>query len=376
MIVDTRLPFRLAIVAESENACCNRLHGAGFDRDRASEIAVYLGQATDLPGFLPGIAAALAPAGVAVEAVDVDHASARLASWLASPTVVWVMTDGLAYYRGSPVTALARLVGLPVYGSGAQAQHLCQDKFASGMLARSAGLRTPPTALYEGSRFLAGDRLQATAGPFFVKPNRLGAKIGIFADSLAPDFTAAMELCRRIEARYCDRAVVQPFVPGSDVRVSFMDLGGPLPPQLGIARLARDPRSETGGAFMTMRDNETLSSARDTEGGTGGFSAGRTLAFTPRMDDLRRSTSGADAALVAEIEAMADALARLVGLRDYFSMDIRVDEDGVPWFLEFETCPAVTIYDFQTYLRERSGLSLGEALLASLRRVPERKDEI
>ncbi|MGO9933925.1 MAG: hypothetical protein ACLPV8_19230, partial [Steroidobacteraceae bacterium] len=52
-------------------------------------------------------------------------------------------------------------------------------------------------------------------------------------------------------------------VEGDDVRVSFMDLGRGFAEQLGIDRLVKDPASETGGAFMTMKDNETLSGARD-----------------------------------------------------------------------------------------------------------------
>jgi D-alanine-D-alanine ligase len=378
--VRTNLPFRLAMVSEPEAACAERLGRAGFPRDIAREIAVYLAQATDLPGIADDLARDLARHGITLDIATPDDMPGRLPDWTAEPTIVWAMTDGLAYFRGSTVAPLARLAGLPVYGCGAQAQHLCQDKFASGMLARAAGLRTPATALYEGNACIAGDDLSAGAGPFFVKPNRLGAKIGVFADSLAETLPAALALSRRIEARYCDRAVVQAYIPGSDVRVSAMDLGGPLAPQLGIARMVKDPRSETGGAFLTMRDNDTLSGSRDTQGGVGGFGAHRAVAFAPALDDLRALVARGDGEVVArtvrEIETMTGLLARLLGLRDYFSLDIRLGADGTPWFLEFETCPAVTIYDFQTYLSTVHRRGLGDALAASLKRVPERKAEL
>ena len=58
-----------------------------------------------------------------------------------------------------------------------------------------------------------------------------------------------------------------------------MDTGGALDTQVGIARLRKNPDSETGGAFMTMRDNETLSGARDTKGTRGGFGVGREAAL-------------------------------------------------------------------------------------------------
>ena len=38
-------------------------------------------------------------------------------------------------------------------------------------------------------------------------------------------------------------------------------------------------------------------------------------------------------------------------------------------FLEFEVCPAVTIYDFQAYLATTYGLGLGGALAAAVGRV-------
>ena len=76
--------------------------------------------------------------------------------------------------------------------------------------------------------------------------------------------------------RYRDRALVQPFVEGDDVRLSFMDVGSAFADQIGLAQLAKDPDSETGGAFMTMKDNQTLSGAKDIHGARGGF--GRTRA--------------------------------------------------------------------------------------------------
>ena len=101
--------------------------------------------------------------------------------------------------------------------------------------------------------------------------------------------------------RYRDRALIQPFVAGDDVRVSFMDTGGRFVEQLGVDVLIKDAASETGGAFMTMKDNETLSGARDVSGTRGGFGASHEAAFVPRMADLRRSTEPRSRRAVGEI---------------------------------------------------------------------------
>ncbi len=203
------------------------------------------------------------------------------------------------------------------------------------------------------------------AGPFFVKPNALGAKIGIFADSLCATEEEAIDRACRIWERYRDRALIQPFIEGDDVRATSW-LGGAFADQLGVERLAKNPASETAGLFLTMKDNETLSGAKDTAGARGGFGDRHEAAFVPAMVDLRREH---DARSRRAVEAIVDGsarLARLLGLSDCFSVDFRIDATGKPTFFEFEVSPAVTIYDFQNYLAGR-GLTLAAALAKAMR---------
>jgi D-alanine-D-alanine ligase-like ATP-grasp enzyme len=359
----------VVIAFEGEDAARRRLEAFGYPAEVAREIAVYLAQSTDLPLFVDDITQALREKGIAAEFVALDDLTARLRTLapVRDRAIVWTLNDGVRFYRGSSVPALARLEGFPRFGSPATAAHLCQDKFASLALASAAGLRVPPTRLMEGDIEIAalGDWSQP-AGPLFVKPNTLGAKIGIFADSLCRDRPEAKDRAQRIWERYRDRALIQPFVEGDDVRVSFMDVGGEFADQLGVERIVKDPASETRGAFLTMKDNETLSGARDTAGRRGGFGAAHAAAFTPRMIDLRDETSERSRRAVARILDLSARLARVIGLRDVFSIDFRIDAKGEPSFFEFEVCPGVTIYDFQNYLRRRRGLSLGEALAKAL----------
>ncbi len=357
--------LRQAVIAyETEAAATARLIAHGYAPEIAAEIAVYLAQATDLPAHRPDIAASLAAEGIAARFVTLDDLPALLPELARAraETLLWNVTDGIRCYRGASVPALARLLDLPHFGAPPAAQHLCQDKFASLALAAAAGLPCAPARLLQGETEIAALGGELGAGPCFVKPNTLGAKLGIFADSRCATPGEAASRAARLWRRYRDRALVQPYLDGADVRVSFLDTGGAFRPQLGIFRLARDPAGETGGAFMTMRDNETLSGASDTEGGRGGFGAGHAAAFVPRMQDLRADPSPEAAHAVGAIEDAAERLAGLLGLAGIFSMDFRVAANGAPTFLEFEVCPAVTIYDFRSYLRAVHGLSLGGAL--------------
>ena len=365
----------LVIVFETEAGCREHLVRHGYPADLAREIAVYLGQATDLEDYADEIRTALRAEALEVTFLPIEAAAEALPRLDPDRSIVWCQTDGIRFYRGSAIPALARLLGLARYGSPPTVQHLCQDKFGSLAMAAGAGLPVPPTRLIEGRVRVAALRdqdLDWDRAPLFVKPATLGAKIGIFADSRCHGFAEAAELGQRIWDRYGDRAVVQPYVEGDDVRVSVMETGGAFEPQVGIARLRKNPASETGGAFMTMRDNETLSGARDTRGGRGAFGREHAAAFTPQMDDLRTAEDRQGRAAADAILAHAVSLRRLLPLQDYFSMDFRIDPDGRPTFFEFETCPAVTIYDFQHYLATTHGLALGPALARSLRLAFER----
>jgi D-alanine-D-alanine ligase-like ATP-grasp enzyme len=363
------MPLSTAVIAyESEEAARRRLVAFGYAPDVAAEIAVYLAQSTDLPEFVDEITNALGGDGIEALFTPLDGLSLRLRDLAPrrEETILWALTDGVRFYRGSSVPALARLEGFPRFGSPSTVAHLAQDKFACLALASAAGLAVPPTRLMEGeSEIAALGRWPSASGPLFVKPNALGAKIGIFAGSLCGDLAEAKERARRIEDRYRDRALIQPFLEGDDVRVSFMELGGDFTDQLGVERIVKNPASETGGAYLTMKDNETLSGAKDTAGTRGGFGLDHRAAFVPRMADLREAKDKRSQRALAWIIESSAPLARLVGLRDCFSIDFRIDAEGRPAFFEFEVCPAVTIYDFQNYLARR-GVTLGAALAKAM----------
>ena len=252
------------------------------------------------------------------------------------------MTDGFAVTRQLR-RSLAGLLDVPLFGEHARGlPFFAQDKFRCGGLAAALGIRTPPTALVENGAPLSPLSALPANGPLFVKPNMLGGKLGIEADSRAPDFAAALEVSRRIWERYGERAVIQAYLPGRDVRVSHLDLGD-AEPRFGIYEITAD----TPTGFPTLGDSLRMTKLR-ASGGAGG---------------LRLDVRLLDGPATAEIAAASRQIARVAGLRDYFSLDFRVDATGAPWFLEFEVGPAVTIYDFLTYLRDAHGTDLPGALI-------------
>ena len=147
----------VVIAFESEEAARRRLEAFGYAPEIAAEIAVYLAQSTDLPHFAGEIAERSARTASRPSSCRSTNCRSRLRDLAPrrDETIVWALTDGVRFYRGSSVPALARLEGFARFGSPATAAHLAQDKFASLALASAAGLAVPPTRLMEGESEIA-----------------------------------------------------------------------------------------------------------------------------------------------------------------------------------------------------------------------------
>lgn len=338
----------LIFVHEPEDACRKRLVADGFAPEHADEIASYLAQSTDIAPEFDAIAAACAARGISFVPVALDDAAPAIAARRPGEALVWSITDGIAYFRGGAGPALARLAGLETIGSDDSLFALCQDKFRSGAVLRALGLPVPEAGLARDGRFII-EPPASTAG-LFVKPNRLGAKIGIWADSHAPGADAAPELSRRIHAAYRDDTVVQPYVPGRNVRASFLAVEpGAGPEALGIYFV------ESGGDFQTMADSLAL------YGETGAAAKAEGAYAEPELVAVGDSQQGADLAIRAIAARLMDGL----GLRDVFSMDLRVEADDTVHLIEFEVCPGLPCFDFRAYCRRNWGMSLAEAIAAT-----------
>lgn len=325
---------RLVVVYETEAACRARMAAAGFPPEVAAELAFYLAQATDFEALENELGAMLAATGVELVSAGLDERERWLPMLSAPGTLLWPLTDGFAYYRGSFLSSMAALHDVPQFGSPPAAQHLAQDKFRCLAVARGLGLDVPPTVLVEDGEPLAPLDLLPRDGPFFVKPATLGAKLGLDADSRTGDLTTARERARRIWARYRDRALIQPYVDGHDVRVSFLDVGD------GRLRPAAYRILMPGRGFPTLADSRCITRLRAADG--------------VALEVERVAHPG--------LLDAAQRLARVLELRDYWSIDFRLGSDGRAWFLELEVCPAVTIYDFLTYLRDVHDCGLPQAI--------------
>ncbi|MFE0016350.1 D-alanine:D-lactate ligase-like protein [Mesorhizobium sp. NPDC059054] len=336
---------RLFLVYEPEKACLDRLMSQGYPTERAAEISSYLAQSTDLAPEFAEIWREAAKRGITFTPLELDQAAAAITSADPATSLVWTLTDGIAYFRGGSAPALARLANSRTLGADDSLFALCQDKFRSGAVLAALGLPVPQAGLARDGRWLVEP--PACENGWFVKPNRLGAKIGIWPDSHCRDLDHALELSRRVFSHYRDDVVVQPYVAGRNVRASFLDVTGHADmSSLGIFLV------DSGGDFQTMADSLALY-------GDSGADARASGAYVePALVPLAATQPSAD----AEIRRIAMTLMNGLGLRDVFSIDLRVDADDTVHLIEFEVCPGLPCFDFRAYCRAHWSMSLAEAM--------------
>ncbi|MFK0691279.1 D-alanine:D-lactate ligase-like protein [Mesorhizobium sp. IMUNJ 23033] len=345
---------KLILVHEPEKACFHRLVADGHAPERAAEISSYLAQSTDLVREFDALAAACHKRGLAFVPVALDDATGVLAGADPDTTLVWTLTDGIAYFRGGAAPALARLNGLGTIGADDALFALCQDKFRSGAVLAALGLPVPQAGLARDGSWLVEP--PASADGWFVKPNRLGAKIGIWPDSRCHDLGHALELSGRVFTAYRDDVVVQPYVSGRNARASFLG----LKPETGVEALGI-AFVDSGGDFQTMEDSLAL------YGETGEAAKATGRYAEPVLVPVGASQPGAD----AKIRRIAERLIVGLGLRDVFSIDFRIEADDRVHLIEFEVCPGLPCFDFRDYCRQQWGLSLADAMAeTAARRLP------
>jgi len=338
----------LALIYETEAACRERLLAAGFDSGRALEITSYLAQATDLALEFGELAKQCAVHGIDFAPIELDAAPKALAMLDPASTLVWTLTDGIAYYRGSASPALARLYGHGTIGADDSVFALCQDKFRSGAVLSALGLPVPPAGLARDGRFVVAP--PASPGGYFVKPNRLGSKVGIWPDSRCRTAEHALELSRRIFAAYRDDAIVQAYVPGRNVRASFLAVDPEAGPErLGVVFV------DAGGDFQTMADSLAL------YGDTGAAAKAAGTYAEPELVPVSAAQPAADAA----IREIAARLMAGVGLKDVYSIDLRVEPDGNVHLIEFEVGPGLPCFDFRDYCRRQWSMTLVQAMAST-----------
>jgi D-alanine-D-alanine ligase len=262
-------------------------------------------------------------------------ADATLLPYLAAdpPDAVVIALHGATGEDGS-LRGVLDLCGVPYVGCSARASRLAWDKPSAKSMLREAGIATPDWVALPHDRFselgavAVLDRIADRLGlPLMVKPAQGGSGLGAMVVKEPAALPAAMVGC----FAYDSTALVEKYVPGTDVAVSIVDLG--------------DGPQALPAVEIVPRDGVYDYSAR--------YTAGLTTWHAPARLSPAVSSAVATVALAAH---------KVLGLRDLSRVDLIVDASGEPCVLGVNVSPGMTETSLLPLAVRAAGLDLGKVL--------------
>ena len=275
------------------------------------------------------VAIALREAGHQVTEADLNAEVVGLLTGLEHAVVFPLLHGGVG--EDGALREVLALLGVPFVGSTAEASRLTFDKPVATTTVSRAGVRVPrqvalPHDIFRelGAKALV-DALVARIGfPMMVKPARSGSALG----ATKVTEVAALPTAMVNAYAYGSGAVVEEFIEGTEVAVTLVDLGEGL-----VALPSVEIRPTSGVYDYASR-----------------YTAGEVRFVTPADLDADVATACADLSLKA-----ADVL----GLRDLCRIDIIIDAEGDPVFLEANVAPGMTETSLVPLAMEAADLQVG-----------------
>ncbi len=259
------------------------------------------------------VAEALTRSGCEVHVCDVDQ---RLVGTIRTsrPDVVWPVLHGATGEDGALRDVLSSL-GVAYVGSRPASCHLTWDKPVAKALMAVAGVATPAGVALSHATFrelgapaLLESVVDSMGLPLVVKPARGGSALGLTIVRAAADLPSAMITAYA----YGDMVLIEQFIEGTEIAISIIEDEQGHPQGLPAVEIVPD-----GGVYSYE--------AR--------YTAGATEFFTPARLSSSAAVSAAEASLTAY-----RALAHLHLSR----VDLIIDADERPWFLEANVSPGMT----------------------------------
>jgi D-alanine-D-alanine ligase len=232
---------------------------------------------------------------------------------------------------------LLEMANVPTLGSDALTLSVTLDKRWAVSLVAAAGVPVPAQAV--ASSGIEAENISLPGEfPLFVKPRWEGTAKGIRPSSRVADRASLAREVERIRRDYRQPALIETFLPGPEYTVTV--IGNDPPRALPVLQRALDPVTRIGLHAVEAH----AEAASD---------------FEPCLPGRL------DAALEAELGALAVRGYAALECRDFARADFRLDGDGVPHFLEMNPLPTFAPNGTFGILAELAGRPL-EDLLADV----------
>lgn len=230
------------------------------------------------------------------------------------------------YGEDGTVQGALELMGLPYTGSGVLASALAMDKWRTKLLWEAVGISSPRSIVLNAeSNF---DEVVSTLGlPLIVKPAHEGSTIGLTKIKHEKDLLAAYQLA----AKHDFLVLAEEFISGKELTVGIL---GTMP--LPLVRI------EVAGELY---DYQAKYLSNDTH------------YFCPSglPDDEEKA-----------IQAKALQAYQVLGCKGWGRIDLILDSNGVPYFLEANTSPGMTDHSLVPMAAKEAGITFEDLVLKIL----------
>jgi D-alanine-D-alanine ligase len=257
--------------------------------------------------------------------------------------LVFNIAEGLAgRSREAQVPAILELYGVPYTFSDPLVSAATLDKAVAKRLVRASGLRTPEFLVVGSEAQLDGHALRY---PLFVKPIAEGTGKGIDAASRIDTPDQLPAACRALLAKYRQSVLVEEYLPGREFTTAVLGTGADA---RVIGTMEVEILPDDGKAIYSFEMKEKCEKLVR-------YSA-------PRRGPVRSAVE--DLALRAHIA---------LECRDVSRVDIRLDADGRPSFIEVNPLPGMhPTHSDLPMIATQEGMSyrhlISEILLSAMKR--------
>ena len=224
------------------------------------------------------------------------------------------------------VQGALEVMGIPYTGSGVMASALAMDKWRTKLVWLGAGIPTPSYELLTADSD-AADVTTRLGLPLMVKPAHEGSSIGISKVESLEKFGPAYELA----AQHDGSVIAEQFIAGRELTAAILhDQALPLV-RIEAPQGKYDYHNKYFGTATQYH-----------------------------------CPSGLPAALEARIQAQALAAFKVLGCQGWGRLDIMLDANDQPWFLEMNTIPGMTDHSLVPIAARAQGVPFDDLVLRIL----------
>ena len=226
------------------------------------------------------------------------------------------------------VQGLLELSGIPYVGCDIPSSAICMDKSLAYVVARNAGIDTPPFSVLDGADIAAPNEL---AYPVFVKPARSGSSFGVTRVDRAHELDAAISTARE----YDSKVVIEQAIIGTEVGCAVLGNGADL--FVG----AVDQIELSHGFFRIHQEAEPDQGSENA-----------VVTVPANLPDAKQD----------EVRATARAIYAALGCEGLARVDMFLQEDGRIVLNEVNTLPGFTTYSRYPRMMAAAGLGRSELI--------------